>query len=88
MKPKKEPFADLSEDFRNTIDAQDRDDIKRSICQVTLDQLDLMDAQTEDEDYQRLKAEFHEAGAVYRETTKANRLKIKYAKQALEAKGG
>jgi hypothetical protein len=84
----KDPFADLSEDFRNTVDAQSRDDIKRTICQVTLDQLDLLDAQKDDADYQSLKEQFREAGAIYREGTKANSLKIKYAKQTLEGKGG
>ncbi len=84
----KDPFADLSEDFRNAVDAQSRDDIKRTICQVTIDQLELMEAQAEDEDYQTLKEQFREAGAVYRDGTKANSLKIKYARQALEGKGG
>ena len=83
-----DPFADLSEDFRNAIDAMDRNDIKKAIGQVTLDQLELMEAQKADEDYQSLKEQFREAGAVYREGTKANSLKLKYAKQALEGKGG
>jgi hypothetical protein len=84
----KDPFADLSEDFRNTVDAQSRDDIKRTICQVTLDQLELDEAQKADEDYQNLKEQFREAGAVYRDGAKMNKLKIQYAKQALEGKGG
>jgi hypothetical protein len=86
--PPKDPFADLSEDFRNTVDAQSRDDIKRTICQVTLDQLELDEAQKADEDYQNLKEQFREAGAVYRDGAKMNKLKIQYAKQALEGKGG
>lgn len=84
----KDPFADLSEDFRNAIDAMSRDDIKKAIGQVTLNQLELMEAQKADEDYQSLKEQYREAGAVYREGTKANALKLKYAKQALEGKGG
>lgn len=84
----RDPFADISEDFRNMVDAQSRDDIKKTICQVTLDQLELMDAQKDDEDYQTLKEQFREAGAVYRDGTKANALKIQYAKKALEGKGG
>ena len=72
----KDQFTDLSEDFRSSVDAQSRDDIKRTICQVTLDQLELDDAQKEDEDYQSLKEQFREAGAVYREGAKTNKLKI------------
>jgi len=85
---KAEPFENLSQDFRDTVDAQTRDDIKRTICQVTLDQLELMEAQALDEDYQNLKEQAREAGAIYREGTKMNSLKIKYAKQVLEGKGG
>lgn len=90
MPPKapKDPFAYLSEDFRSSVDAQSRDDIKRTICQVTLDQLELEAAQKADEDYQTLKEQFKEAGAIYREGNKMNKLKIQYAKQSLEGKGG
>jgi hypothetical protein len=84
----KDPFEDLSQDFRDAVDAQTRDDIKKTICQVTLDQLELDEAQKADEDYQNLKEQFREAGAVYRDGAKANKLKIKYAKMVLEGKGG
>lgn len=84
----KDPFANVPQEFKEMVDAQDRDTIKTTICQITLNQLELMEAQKDDEDYQNLKEQFREAGAVYREGTKSNALKIKYAKQVLEAKGG
>lgn len=84
----KDPFADLDQDFKDAVNAQTRDDIKKTICQATLDQLELMEAQKQDEDYQSLKEQFREAGAVYRDGTKTNALKIKYAKSVLEGKGG
>lgn len=84
----KDPFADLAEDFRDQIDAADRDGIRSLIAQVALDQAELMEAQSKDEDYQNIKEQAREAGAVYREGTKSNKLKIKYAKMVLEAKGG
>jgi FtsZ-binding cell division protein ZapB len=84
----KDPFADLSEDFRDSIDRMTRDEIKAAICGVTLAQLELEEAQKADEDYQSLKEQFSEAGAIYREGAKSNKLKIQYAKQALEGKGG
>lgn len=85
---KKDLSEQISEDFRDTVERSDRDTIKQIICQVTLDQLELMEAQAQDEDYQNLKEQAREAGAIYREGTKANNLKIKYAKQILESKGG
>jgi hypothetical protein len=84
----KDPFADVPEDFRNGIDAMDRDDIRRAIAQVALDQAELMEAKDQDTDLQTLQEQAREAGAIYRDGTKANRLKIKYAKQVLEGKGG
>lgn len=84
----KEPFADVPEEFKDTIDGLSRDEIRLRIATVALAQLELMEAQAADEDYQRLKAEFKEAGAVYREGTKANRGKIAYARSVFEAKGG
>lgn len=84
----KDPFADVPEEFRDAIDRMDRDDIKKMIAQVVIGQLELMEAQKADADYQSLKEQFREAGAVYREGTKANGLKIQYARQALEGKGG
>lgn len=88
MRKIKEPFADLSQDFRDEIDRLPREEIRQRIAQVTLDQCELMDAQKDDADYQSLKEQFREAGAVYRDGTKTNKLKIKYAKQVLESKGG
>lgn len=87
-KPAREPFADLSEDFRNQVDAADRDGIRKLIAEAAIAQAELMEAQKDDEDYQSAKEAAREAGAVYREGTKANTLKIKYARQALEGKGG
>ncbi len=84
----REPFEDVPEDFRNTVASLSREDIRLRIAQVTLDQLELMEAQADDEDFQNLKLEFREAGAVYREGTKANKLKIAYARHVLESKGG
>lgn len=89
-RPKKtrDPFEDVPEEFKSTIEGLSRDEIKLRIAMVTIDQIELMEAQAADDDYQRLKAEFKEAGAVYREGTKANKAKIAYARSVLDAKGG
>lgn len=84
----KDPFEALSEDFRNTIAALSREDIRARIAQVALDQAELMEAKDKDIDFQNAKEQAREAGAVYREGTKMNKLKIEFAKRVLDDKGG
>lgn len=84
----KDPFADLPDDFRDAVDAADRDGIRKLIAEAAIAQAELMEAQAQDEDYKLLKEQAREAGAVYRDGTKTNKLKIKYAKMVLEGKGG
>lgn len=87
-RPAKEPFSDVPQEFRDSVDAGDREEIRRLISQVALDQVELELAQVADEDYQRIKEQYKEAGAIYREGTKVNKLKIKYAQRVFEDKGG
>lgn len=88
MRPAKDPFAAVPDDFKTTIDNASREDIKRRIGEVAIAQAELMEAQKNDEDYQRLKEEFKVAGEVYRDGTKENKAKIAYARSVLDAKGG
>lgn len=84
----KDPFDALSQEYRDTIAAMSREDIRGRIAQVAIDQAELMDAKTKDLDFQNAKEQAKEAGAVYREGTKMNKLKIEYAKRVLDDKGG
>jgi hypothetical protein len=83
----KDPFQDLDEDFRNSIQAMDETDVRRRISDVALDQANLMSAKDEDVDLQKAKEVAKEAGAVYRDGTKANKLKISFCKRVLEDRG-
>jgi len=85
---KKDPFDALDDDFKALIDSSDRDQIRRKISEVSINQVDLMQAKADDQDLARCMEEAKEAGAIYREGTKMNKLRIMYAKLALEAKGG
>ncbi len=83
----KDPFEDLDEDFRNSVQAMDETDIRRRISDVALDQANLMAAKEEDIDLEKAKEVAKEAGAIYREGTKANKLKISFCKRVLEDRG-
>ena len=85
---KKDPFAALDEDFKTLVDGSDRDQIRHKISEVSMNQVDLMQAKADDQDLASCHEAYREAGAQYREGTKMNALRIKYAKLALEGKGG
>lgn len=84
---KKDPFADLTEDFKAAIDGGDRDAILAVMGKVAGDQHELMEAKELDLDFKEKQEAASEAGAVYRDGTKLNKLKIKYAKLALDTRG-
>lgn len=84
---KKDPFDALDPEYKDSIEAMTVEEIRDRIASVSLAQVELMEARDTDEDYQRAKEEAREAGAVYREGTKANRLKIEFAKRVLQDRG-
>jgi len=84
----KEPFMDVPEEFKDAVAGMSVDEIKQRIAQVALDQVDLMKAKKEDDDFNEKKEAYKEAGLVYREGTKLNRVKIEYCKVMLDNKGG
>lgn len=87
-KAEKDPFALVPEEFKEAVVGMNVDEINARIAQVAKDQVDLMKAKKEDQDLEEKKNIFREAGAVYREGSKLNRVKIEYCKAMLESKGG
>ncbi len=86
-KTKKDPYEILDDQFKTMIVAMGEDEIRNEIATVALNQAELMIAKTQDQHLQEKKEEAKEAGAVYREGTKFNKLKISYARQVLEDRG-
>ncbi len=86
-RPKKDPFADLEEEFKEVINTLDTTDIRDRITTIALNQADLMSAKVEDQALKEAKEVAKEAGAVYRDGTKMNKLRISYAKQVLDGRG-
>lgn len=86
-RPKKDKFADLDEDFRDSIAGMDEAGIKRRIAEIALNQVAMNIAKENDEDLQQKQEAAKVAGEGYREVTKMNRLRIEYARQVLGDKG-
>ncbi len=84
----KDPFADLTPEFRDAVTDSTREEIENRIAEVALADVELRTMKEDDQDLAE-KAEAHkEAGAVYRDGFKSNKLKIKFMKQVLDDKGG
>ncbi len=87
-KADKEPFAAVPEEFKSAAEAMSRDDIKKKVAEIALNHVELMKAKKDDGDLMEKRETFKEAGAIYREGSKANKLKIEYLKAMLDSKGG
>jgi len=87
-KSKTDKFDALPAEFRDSLAAMNRKDIRERIAQIALDQQELMDAKEKDHDLLKAKEQAKEAGEIYREGTKMNKLKIAFAKRVLDDKGG
>lgn len=86
-RPKKDQFADLPEEFKNAVAGMDEAGIRDTSTKVTFNQAALMEAKDADADLAAKKEEAKEAGAIYREGTKANKAKIAWCRQVLSDKG-
>lgn len=86
-KEKKDEFADLPVEFKDSLASQDEVEIRKKIAQVALDDEALRMAKDDDQDLHEKKTAAKDAGAQYAEGAKENRLKIKYMRRLLGDKG-
>jgi len=84
---KKDPYANLSPDFKSTIDNLSPEEIHLRIAQVTLDREALAAAKENDDDLNKKKEAYSAAGEVYRTGFKEAKLKIRYLRRALQDAG-
>lgn len=84
---KKDPFEDLDQDFKNAVAGMNEMEIRQKISSVALNQVALIEAKENDEDFQQKKEAASVAGEVYRDGTKANKLRIAFCKRVLGDKG-
>lgn len=87
-KKNKSPYEDLPQDWKDSVAAKSISEINDEIASVAKRQDENVKAMKDDPDLENLKWQVAEASAPYREATKLNKLKISYAIEVLEAKGG
>lgn len=85
--PPKDKFEDIDEEFKDSVAAMDEAEIRDQIAKISLTQVAIMEAKDQDADLKMKKEQASEAGAVYREATKMNKLKIEFARRVLGDKG-
>lgn len=84
---KKEAFEDLDSEFKDTVAAMSEEDIRNKLAQVSLNHVELMKAKKDDQDLESKKEAVKEAGAIYREGSKMNKLRIEFCHRVLGDRG-
>lgn len=84
---KKDIFEDLDQDFKDTVVGMSESEIRQKISSVALNQVALLEAKENDQDFQTKKEQAKVAGEVYRDGTKQNKLRIAFCKRVLGDKG-
>lgn len=86
-RPKKEKFADLSEEFKNAVTQEDVETINKRILAIVREQEELEQAKSEDADLAAKRTEYQEAGRGYKERFKELRLRQQFLLQTKEDRG-
>lgn len=86
-RPKKEAWADLSEEFKDSTQGKSEQELRNMVALVAMQEEENKKNMKEDQHLQELKVQVKDASAGYREATKINTLKVRYLKETLEMRG-
>lgn len=86
-RPKKSPFADLDQDFKDVVANYKDEEIRAKLCEVAINEHENREAKRLDLDLQQKKEIAALAGEIYRESTKMNKLRTEYCYDILAARG-
>jgi hypothetical protein len=86
-KKEKDKFDLLEQEWRDAVQGMNKEDIKKRVCEVALNQAELMKAKREDQDLDEKRETYRDASSIYREGTKMNKAKIEYMKMVLDGMG-
>lgn len=86
-KEKKDKFADLSDEFKAKIDGGSVEEIEAAATSAAMEHEEVMEAKENDQDYKEAAAAFAAAGAVYKDSAKNFKLKMKYIRAVLKSRG-
>jgi hypothetical protein len=84
---KKDKFAELDEEFKNSVSSMSPDAINLKIAEVAKNENENQRLKKEDEDLEAQKVLYKEAGQSYKDATKANKLRIAFMIRVLGDKG-
>lgn len=79
----KDPFAALDSDFKDLVSGMTEEEIRDKITAVTLNQIELQKAKEDDLDLAQKREAARDAGAIYREGTKMNKLRVLFCHRVL-----
>ena len=84
---KKEPFADLPQEFKDTVDNCDEKQCREQLAKIGLAQDEVLESKKNDQHLREAGEVYKDAGQQYRDGTKSNRLKTRYVVERLKAMG-
>jgi hypothetical protein len=82
-RPKKDKFADLDSDFKDAAASMSEAEIRKRLSEIALNQVELVNAKEVDDDLKAAKFRAREAGAIYREGSKMNKLRTEFLHRVL-----
>jgi hypothetical protein len=83
----KGPFKDLDKEWRAKMDGGKDEELRGEASQVSLNEVANQTNKASDMDLAAAKADAVEAGKQYADATKANKMKVRYIRGLLEARG-
>jgi hypothetical protein len=83
----KDKFANLDSDFKDKVAASSAEEIDGILAQIAKDTEALLQAKDADADLDAKKEAYKEAGQVYRDGAKENRLKTRFCMRVLNDQG-
>lgn len=86
-RPRKDPFADLPEDFKANTEHMSVDELRQTMGDISKVSEETKQARKDDIDLADKKEAVKEAGAVYKEILDANSLKTRWLMRLLSNKG-
>lgn len=87
MVVEKDPFEGCPKEFRAKVEGGTEAEINSLIAETAKNQAALMEAKDQDQHLKECKNAAKEAGAIYKEGTKQNKMQIAYARSILAARG-
>lgn len=81
------PFEELDQDFKESVDSMSDEDVRKKLSEVAIHEHQNLEAKKQDQDLAQKKVLAQEAGEIYKEATKFNRLRTRYCYQILEQRG-